>query len=75
MNTNEQLFRIIIEDGFSKGDVTVFDRYASPDFVEHQYGFIPPNAEGVKERIRSLHTAFPDFSMTIEDLVTDDDKV
>ena len=75
MNTNEQLFRIIIEDGFSKGDVTVFDRYASPDFVEHQYGFIPPNAEGVKERIRNLHTAFPDFSMTIEDLVTDGYKV
>ncbi len=58
MNTNEQLFRIIIEDGFSKGDVTVFDRHASSDFVEHQYGFIPPNAEGVKERIRSLHQLF-----------------
>lgn len=75
MNTNEQLFRIIIEDGFSKGDVTVFDRHASPDFVEHQYGFIPPNAEGVKKVIRSLHNAFPDFSMTIEDLATDSDKV
>ncbi|NJD78630.1 MAG: ester cyclase [Candidatus Methanoperedens sp.] len=75
MSTNEQLFRIIIEDGFSKGDVTVLDRHASSDFVEHQYGFNPPNAEGVKERIRSLHNAFPDFSMTIEDLVTDSDKV
>ncbi len=75
MNTNEQLFRIIIEDGFSKGDVDVFDRHASSDFVEHQYGFIPPNAEGVKQVIRSLHNAFPDFSMTVEDLVTDSDKV
>ncbi len=75
MNTNEQLFRIIIEDGFGKGDVTVFDRHASSDFVEHQYGFIPPNAEGVKQVIRSLHNAFPDFSMTVEDLVTDSDKV
>lgn len=75
MSTNEQLFRIIIEDGFSKGDVTVFDRHASSDFVEHQYGFIPPNAEGVKQIIRSLHNAFPDFSMTVEDLVTDCDKV
>ena len=75
MDTNEQLFRIIIEDGFSKGDVTVFDRHASSDFVEHQYGFIPPNAEGVKQVIRNLHNAFPDFSMKVEDLVTDSDKV
>jgi len=46
MKTNEQLFKIFIEDGFGKGDVTVFDRYASPD-----------------------------FSMTIEDLISDGDKV
>lgn len=73
--TNEQLFRIFIEEGFSKGDVTVFDKYASPNFVEHQYGFIPPNAEGVKKAINSLHNAFPDFSLTIEDMIIEGDKV
>ena len=41
--SNEQLFRIIIEEGFSKGDVTVFDKYTSQGFVEHRYGFFPPN--------------------------------
>jgi predicted ester cyclase len=75
MITNEQLFKIFIEEGFSKGDVTVFDRFASPDFIEHQYGFIPPNAEGVKKAIKNLHYSFPDFSLTIEDLVSDGDKV
>jgi len=75
MKTNEQLFRTFIEEGFSRGDITVFDKYASPDFVEHQYGFNPPNAEGVKNSINSLHHAFPDFSLTIEDLIMDDDKV
>jgi predicted ester cyclase len=73
--TNEQLFRIFIEEGFSKGDVTVFDKYASPDFIEHQYGFNPPNAEGVKKAINSLHNSFPDFSLTIEDMITEGDKV
>jgi predicted ester cyclase len=75
MNINEQLFRTFIEEGFSKGDVTVFDKYASRDFIEHQYGFIPSNAEGVKKAIKSLHNAFPDFSMTIEELVVNNDKV
>ena len=73
--SNEQLFRILIEEGFSKGDTTVFDKHSSQDFVEHQYGFIPPNLEGVKKAIDSLHKAFPDFSMVIEDLVVYGDKV
>lgn len=75
MKTNEELFRTFIEDGFSKGDITVFDHYASPAFVEHQHGFSRPNAEGVKKAITSLHAAFPDFSLTIEDLVVNKDMV
>ena len=75
MKTNEELFRTFIEEGFSKGDMTVFDKYASADFVEHQDGFNPPNAEGVKKSIAALHHAFPDFSLTIEDLIMDQDRV
>jgi hypothetical protein len=57
MLTNEQLFRIFIKNGFSKGDVTVFDTYAASDFVENQYGFTPANAEGVKiERVNKKFT-------------------
>jgi predicted ester cyclase len=75
MKTNEQLFRKIIEEGFGKGDPTVIDALASPDFLEHQYGFTPPGASGVKRAIASLHDAFPDFSLTIEELVSSGDKV
>jgi predicted ester cyclase len=73
--SNEQLFKILIEEGFSKGDVTVFDKYTSQDFVENQYGFFPPNIEGVKRAIQSLHKAFSDFSMVIEDMAAYDNKV
>ncbi len=73
--SNEQLFKFLIEEGFSKGDVTVFDKHTSQDFVEHQYGFFPPNIEGVKNAINSLHQAFTDFSMVIEDVVVNDNKV
>lgn len=75
MKTNEEIFKILIEEGFSKGDVSVFDTYSSHDFVEHQYGFVPPNVVGVKKAIQSLHQAFPDFSLTIEDLAVYDDRV
>jgi hypothetical protein len=72
---NEQLFKLLIEEGFSRGDVTVFDKYTSQDFVEHQYGFSPPNIEGVKKAINSLHQAFTDFSMVIEDVAANDNIV
>ncbi|MFH0758293.1 MAG: ester cyclase [Bacteroidota bacterium] len=75
MKTNEELFRTFIDKGFSEGNVTVFDEYASPDFIEHQNGLLPPNAEGVKKSITSLHRAFPDFSLTIEDIIIKDDMV
>ena len=75
MNSNEQLFRFLIEEGFSMGNVNVFDNHTSPDFIEHQYGFNPPNVVGVKKAIESLHKSFLDFSMTIEDLISSEDKV
>lgn len=73
--SNEQLFKILIEEGFSKGDVTVFDKHTSQDFVEHQYGFSRPGVDGVKNAIKSLHSAFTDFSMVIEDMAINDNKV
>jgi len=51
MKANEELFRLLIEEGFSKGDTTVFDKYTSLDFIEHQYDFILPNVESVKKAI------------------------
>jgi predicted ester cyclase len=75
MATNEQLFRALIEDGFSHGNAAIVDDIAAPDFVEHQDGIVPPNAQGVKRQIAMLHTAFPDFSLTIEEVVSQGDTV
>jgi predicted ester cyclase len=75
METNERLFRVVIEEGFSKGDATVIDKIASSDFLDHQFGFTPPYAAAVKRAIADLHGAFPDFSLTIEELVSSRDKV
>jgi predicted ester cyclase len=75
METNEQLFGAIIERGFGQGDASVMDELASPDFVEHQYGVVPPSVASVKRAIAGLHRAFPDFSMTVEELISSVDKV
>jgi predicted ester cyclase len=36
---------------------------------------MPPNAEGIKQVVGNLRTAFPDLKFTIEDLVGEGDKV
>ena len=77
MSSAEELARRLIEDGFNSGDLSVADDVISPDQVEHQY-YGPdhaPGAEGVKAVISSLHRAFSDFHLAIDDLVANGDKV
>ena len=65
--------RRIIE-AISTGDADVIDELVAPECIEHQRGN-NPGSEGAKEVSRTLHRWMSDFSLTIEDLVADGDKV
>ena len=65
----------LIEEGFGRGNPAVVDEVLATNFVEHQNGIMPPNAEGVKGAITSLHMALSDLSYTVEDMMADGDKV
>ena len=71
---NKQVFRSLIEEGFSKGNLEVLNDVFAPNFVEHQDGFVPPNAEGVKGAIVGLRTAAPDLELTIEEIIASGEK-
>jgi predicted ester cyclase len=73
-NLNAKVFERLIETGFNEGKLTELDAIISKDFVEHQFG-AEPGPDGVKSLIRQMRTAFPDLTMTIEDLVVSGDKV
>ncbi len=73
----EAVVRRLIEEGFSQGRLEVADELIADGLVEHQ-DFGPshaPGPEGVKAVISSLHRAFPDFRLTIADLVAAGDVV
>jgi predicted ester cyclase len=72
--SNEALYRRLIEEGFNQGNLAVVDEIVAPNAVEHQRGS-GPGQEGVKRTISYLRNAFPDFALTIDDLVVDGDKV
>jgi predicted ester cyclase len=71
---NVERFRILIDRGFSAGDLDVVNEVIDPACVEHQRG-LKPGPEGVKETIRTLRTWFSEFQLEIVDLVADGDMI
>ena|ERR1700730_1885424 len=72
---NEQLYRRLIDEVFNQGNFDVADEIVAPHSVEHQRGGLGDGPEGAKRTAKFLRSAFSDFSLTIEDLVVDGDKV
>jgi|WetSurMetagenome_2_1015567.scaffolds.fasta_scaffold477611_2 predicted ester cyclase len=69
-----EAFRLVMEEAFGKGNVAVLDELFASHAIEHQFG-MPPTVEGLKGSIKSLRTAFPDLTLTVEAIVTDGDIV
>jgi steroid delta-isomerase-like uncharacterized protein len=56
------------------GDISGFGNLVADDFVEHQGLPDLPTKEGTLEFFRVLLAAFPDWRMTVEDLIASGDK-
>jgi predicted ester cyclase len=64
----------VITEAFNQGNYSVLKDHFNPDFVEHQFG-LHATIEGMQGDIQFLRKAFPDFTLTIEDMVAQGDKV
>ena len=73
---NKAIVRHFYEE-VNKGNLAIMDELIAPDFVLHHP--LSPEAvrgpEGFKQLVTSLRTAFPDLSITAEDLIAEGDKV
>lgn len=67
----------LYEDVMNKGDMGAIDEILADDFVEHEE--LPPGMPTGKEAPRALTSmmrgAFPDFHVTVEEMLQDGDKV
>ncbi len=74
---NLAMYRRLIEEGFNQGNAAVVPELLTEDFVEHQNDGpgSPTGVDAVTAKIRTLRTACPDFSLTIEDIVAEGDRV
>jgi len=79
MNTdsNKQLIRTWIAEGWNKGNLGDVDALYTPDFVQHDpQNPLPVNsAAALKLYVGGFRMALPDLTMSIDDLIAEDDKV
>lgn len=64
----------VIEEAFNQGQYAVLNTCFRSDYIEHQFG-LHKTLEGFQSDIAFLRKAFPDFHLTIEDMVADGERV
>lgn len=73
-STNETIYRRLIEEGFNQGNLAVADELFAPNAREHQRGS-EDGPEGAKKTITYLRSAFPDFKITIDEVMVSGEMV
>ena len=76
-NAEEQkaLVRLFIDDVFLRGDFAAVDDLMTDDFVSHTSGPGASGKDGMKQAIKRVSGGLSDASMTIEDMIAEDDRV
>lgn len=65
-----------VEEAFNRGNLAIIDEVFAPTYINHSTPpGLPPGPAGTKHFVAMWRTAFPDVCMTVEDLVTEGEKV
>jgi hypothetical protein len=72
---NKALMTRFIEEVWNAGNLDVADEIFDPQATTPGIPQLPPGPEGAKVVARMFKAAFPDFHITIEDLVASGDRV
>lgn len=73
---NKQRYERYIKEFLQSGNEAAADEYIDANVVTHDG--MPgqaPGLEGVKQTFRGLRSAFPDMTVDVKDIVTENDKV
>lgn len=76
-NENIELTRRIFNEVWNQKKLDLIDELVSPDYVHHDSGTATVQAgiEGYKQFVRLFQNAFPDIRFTIQDEISEGDKV
>ena len=71
---NKAIIRLVLDE-LSKGNLAIVDEYLSENFVRYAADGQEMDRDGYKQFGKMLLNNFPDFHITIEDVVAEGDKV
>jgi predicted ester cyclase len=73
---NKRLIGRLYDELFSKWNFAVIDELISPEFIGHEMPpGMPRGPEGVRQFYTATRSGLPDVRLTVEDMITEDDKV
>jgi len=73
---NKAKMRKFYEEVVQNGNFAMLDELAAPDFVDHNPGpGQAPGAEGIKQFFTAMRAAVTDLRVSVEQMISDDDKV
>ncbi len=73
---NKAVFRRFYEVIWNEGDLAVADEILSEDFVNHEAGDAPStHRELYKQGVVETRTAYPDWTLVIDELVAEGDRI
>ena len=73
---NKALVREFFEEAWGKGNMAAVDQFVAADYVEHpRPPTLPPGTEGMKQLIGAYRTAFPDLTITLDDIFAEGEMV
>lgn len=75
LDDNKSLARRFVEEIYNQGEVTAIDRLVSEQFVRHGIGGTMHGREIIRDRVEAVRAGFPDFQITIEEVLADGYKV
>lgn len=73
---NKEIARRFFEEAFSEGKLELLDELLAADYVDHNAPLgTPPGVEGIRYLLTTFRTAFPDVRFTVQDQISEGDKV
>lgn len=75
---HKAIVRRVFDEWFNGGNAAVADETYGPNYVHHDPSLPPELQRGrdnYKQVLAGFHAAFPDFRMTIDDMLAEGDKV
>ena len=73
---NKAIFRRLYEESWNSGDLAVVDELLAEDFVNHEVvGDTTPHRQLYKRAVVETRSAFPDWTLSIEEMITEGDLV